>query len=783
MLYLPNSLRQNHRISFRFLIVAISLLTRVALGQPSHPALPPSAPESPVTNSLYAAYGGSASCRACHADIYNHWATSHHALAEREPAPRTEDPAFIPPRTFTHGTQSTSLRATNGQYQLITTGRHGSNETYCVARVLAESPLRQMLISFPGGRFQVTEAAWDPRSNQWFNVYGREDRQPGEWGQWLGRGMNWNSMCAACHNTRVHKNYDPATDAYQTTLVEHGVGCESCHGPLRAHNDWQRAHPHSSQTDPTLPPLTRENYFNTCAACHSRRGELTGDPVPGDNYFDHHLLTIVDDSDTFYPDGQIRDEDYEFTAFWGSRMFHQGVRCMDCHDPHTAKTRLPGNFLCLTCHASGANQAPVINPVTHSHHLVFGYTTNGVLTNLDLARYTPATIKETGGECVNCHMPQTPYMVRHWRHDHGFTLPDPLLTKQFNIPNACNRCHQDRDADWSLRYVQQWYGTNTDRPYHRHAGTIARARQGDESVLPSLVKMLATDEQFYWRAVAANLLQRWCGEPSVRPALLAALTDANALVRQCAVNALGPLAQSGNPEILAALAPLLNDPRRNVRVTTAQLLVPSLDTNSLAGRDDLRFLAHSADQPMGQLQLALFDFQRGDPTNALAHFQTAAAWDPYSPGLRAEWASVLSLLGHADEAVVQLRRVVQLAPADADNHFHLALGLNDLGDAAGALAELEQAVKLDPHHARAAYNLGLARNAAGDISGALQALQIAAAADPRDPQIPYARATILARLGRLADARAAARQALTLRPDYSDAQSLLQSLTPPPASP
>ena len=50
--------------------------------------------------------------------------------------------------------------------------------------------------------------------------------------------MTWNQMCAACHNTRVRKNYDPATDTYHTTMAGMTVGCEACHGPMRAHADW-----------------------------------------------------------------------------------------------------------------------------------------------------------------------------------------------------------------------------------------------------------------------------------------------------------------------------------------------------------------------------------------------------------------------------------------------------------------------------------------------------------------------------------------------------------------
>ena len=113
---------------------------------------------------------------------------------------------------------------------------------------------------------------------------------------------------------------------------------------------------------------------------------------------------------------------------------------------------------------------------------------------------------------------------------------------------------------------------------------------------------------------------------------------------------------------------------------------------------------------------------------------------------------------------------------NADAHFRLALVLNDVGNASGALAELEQAVKLDSHHARAAYNLGLARNADGNTAGALQALQAAETADPRDAQIPYARATILARLGRIGEARTAAGHALELNPKFREASELLQNL-------
>lgn len=726
----------------------------------------------------HAGYGTSESCRECHAEAYDDWAGSHHARAERLPNPLTEDAAFIPSRKFRNGTQEISLLGTNGRYEVIATGLHGTNELFPVLRVLADDPLRQMLVPFPGGRLQVTEAAWDPRAKEWFDVYGAEDRKPGEWGHWTGRGMNWNSMCAACHNTRVLKNYDAATDTYQTVLAEHGVGCEACHGPMKAHNDWQHAHKNARLKDPTIRRRTREDYFNVCAGCHSRRTEITGDPVPGDDFFDHHLLAIVDGSQTFFPDGQVSDEDYEVSAFLGSRMFHAGVRCVNCHDVHTMKTRLPGNFLCLSCHGPGATNAPAINPVLHSHHKVFGFDTNGAPVNTDLAAYKSTPVKETGGECVNCHMPQTVYMQRHRRHDHGFTIPDPLLTKQFGIPNACNRCHQDKDADWSLEFVEQWFGGKMNRPTRQRAQTIARARNGDDPARDGLLKILETEPQFYWRAVAARMLERWADETEVATALAEKLSDTNALVRQSVLQTLSVLGESASPEIRLALRRTLNDSSRSVRVTAALALASELDLHSEAGRDLLHMLDHNADQPAGQMQLGGFALARGDTTNALRHFEIAETRDAFSPGIRQEIAVVFSQIGRPLDALKELQTAVELAPRDAESHFRLALVWSELGEPSKALAELEAAVKLDPRHARAQYNLGLALNAAGNPAGAIAALLAAETADPRDPRIPYARATIHAQLGEFNEARKAARRALELNPQFSEASELFRQIQP-----
>jgi len=706
----------------------------------------------PDEQTTFSQYAGSQSCQECHADQFAKWQSSHHGLAERKPDPKLDDPAFVPNRTFTHGTQTTETRKTGSDYELIALGFGDKITPYRAERVIGHDPLRQFLVDGGNGRLQAMEACLDPHKNEWFNVYGNEDRKPGEWGHWTGRGMVWNQMCATCHNTRLRKNYDASTDSYKTTMAEMSVSCESCHGPMKTHNEWQHAN-RGIKGDPTLVKWSRDQHTENCAGCHARRGEITGDFVPGESFWDHHQLTITDQTDTFYPDGQIRDENYEFSSFFSSRMHNAGVRCMDCHDMHSMKTILPGNQLCMRCHTQGGfPNAPVIMPEAHSFHQT----------------------ASTGNQCVNCHMPQTVYMQRHPRHDHGFTIPDPLLTKQFNVPNACNKCHTDKTTDWALEATQKWWGDKMNRKTRTRATLIAKARQGDPEARDGLVDLLGSDEIPHWKASAALLLDRWIDQSSVQTAVTAQLQHAHPLVRQSAIRTLEPVLQSNS--IRPSIEPLLTDPVRGVRVAAAWALRDSLDLESAAGKDLQHMLNLNADQPSGQMQLAQFDFARRNTSSAIQHMETAIRWDPNSPPFHHDLAMMYSTTGQTQLAIAKLRDAIKLAPKHAEYHYELGLALSETGDMKAVIASLQEAVRLDPSFARAWYNLGLAKNGQGDVPGALDALQRGELANSRDPGIPYARATILAQQGRKPEAIAALNRVLSIAPGHGEALQLRTAL-------
>jgi predicted CXXCH cytochrome family protein len=702
---------------------------------------------------VFAAYAGSTSCRECHAQAFEAWQKSHHGLAERSFRPEDKE-AFDPPKTIKHGTQSSEAKSAGEKFQLVAADRNNARTSFALDRVIGVNPLIQFLAPEKDGRFQVTELAFDPHKREWFDIYGDEDRKPGEWGHWTGRGMTWNQMCAACHNTRLRKNYDPATDTYSTSMAERSVGCESCHGAMGDHVKWQKPRPQPAKNDPTLRKLDKAKTMDTCGSCHARRSDITGEFTPGESFHDHYLLTVPDESDLYFADGQVREENYEYTSFMSSKMSAAGVWCMDCHEPHGAKAKAQDNALCMRCHATPLPGAPKIIEATHMFHAV----------------------GKGGSKCVDCHMPQTTYMQRHARRDHGFTIPDPLLTQQFGIPNACNRCHTDKDAAWALGFVEKWYGKRMERGSRARAQTIAAARRGQTNAVPQLLQLAREENIAVWRASATRLLADFPSS-AVKSALLERAADTNALVRASAAHALAPFAQAQDAEALAAEQKLLTDSVRAVRIEAAWALHATLETNSTAGRDLLASLEFNCDQPAGAAQLGTFYLNRGDSQAALPWFEKAVAWDQHSAALRDSLAVCYSALGRVADAVRELEIACTNAPRDALLRYRLGLALSEAGQLQEAIRALENSVKLDPQLASGWYNLGLGYSQTDRTEEALAALLRAESIEANSPRAPYARATILTRLGRMDEARRAVQRALEIRRDFPEAQQLLRTLS------
>ena len=156
---------------------------------------------------------GAQVCQECHPVEYDLWLASQHANANRLMDPQLDDPAFEPPHREEIGSFVTEIRKAGKQLLISQTAPDGVTSHHEPESVIGVDPLVQYLVPFPGGRLQVVDMSYDPRSNEWFNVYGTEDRLPHEWGFWKNRAMTWNVQCAFCHMTNLEKGYSSETDA------------------------------------------------------------------------------------------------------------------------------------------------------------------------------------------------------------------------------------------------------------------------------------------------------------------------------------------------------------------------------------------------------------------------------------------------------------------------------------------------------------------------------------------------------------------------------------------
>ncbi len=712
-------------------------------------------------------------CKACHEDAHADWAVSHHAHANRLMDAALDDPAFMAAVHEGYAGFSSTFTKDKDGYTIRTEGPEGLPTDFQPDMAFGYTPLVQYLIPFGDGRWQSTQIAWDPEHEEWFDVYG-DARYAGEWGHWTGRGMNWNSQCAWCHMSGYDKNYDPVADAYAATWVEQGVSCIACHGTLPGHAEYHapggpgsRNPNYGLEPDPTVPPMSDIQVLHNCATCHSRREELSENFKPGDNFHDHFRLQLHDDPNLYYPDGQIRDEVYVFGSFIQTKMHAAGVLCKDCHEPHTGQLKFPetNNMICQTCHGPQGNnrplktEAPVIEPLDHSFH--------------------PAD--STGNLCVECHMHQTVYMARDPRRDHGYHIPDPLLTKELGIPNACNRCHTDETVDWAIEWVDFWYGDKMKRPERERTRALAAAQRGEPESWRELLVQLDLQTIPMWEAALLNRLGDWAYLPEIQEAARTRIEHEDPLVRSTAVRLLGL-----NPANAATIRSALEDPTRVVRHAASWALQPELKPDMATYKEYRDYLLLHTDQPAGAASYGQFLFYQNRGEEAIYWLSRAIQYDPNSVPLYRDLAMIQNANGDPEGAIANFEKAAELEPINPEFPYSAALIHAEAGNLELAIPLLERTVEIDPSFDRAQYNLGLALSQTGKYLSALKAMEAAIQVRPDNPDYYYAAATIYYQIGQMDKAQEYAVSALQINQQYQPAMGLLRQIMQqqgPPAAP
>ena len=407
--------------------------------------------------------------------------------------------------------------------------------------------------------------------------------------------------------------------------------------------------------------------------------------------------------DRYYADGQINDEVYVYGSFIQSKMYHAGVTCSDCHDPHSMQLRQQGNGVCLQCHTAGKFD-------TEKHH------------------FHKAGTK--GALCAECHMPPRNYMVVDPRHDHSFRVPRPDLSVELETPNACNQCHADKDAAWAAAQVKQWYG-EAPFGYQQFANALDAGRNGDASagqLLADQINNIETPD--IARASAISYLPRYLDQTTFN-VIQQGLRDEDAMVRMASVSGLEGLQSS---TLVQLVFPLLNDSVRSVRIEAARVLSPipvgqlkgdQLTIYNKAAGEYIESQKANAERPEAQVNLGNYYAATGEIEKAIAAYNKAIDLEDVFVPAYVNLADLYRMQEKDADAYNALLKAKQVATDNADVHHTMGLLLVRQKKTEEAIIELKTAARLSPGNSRYIYVYAVALNSTGKSDEAIKQLQVA----------------------------------------------------------
>jgi tetratricopeptide (TPR) repeat protein len=742
------------------LLLFLLILTSTGCDSPEQHTLSDINPGTPGTRARSVAeYIGRDTCSGCHPVEAELYADSHHDLAMQHADSETVLGDFED-STFSYNGITTTFYRREGKYYSSTDGPDGALQEFEINYTFGVFPLQQYLAELPGRRLQALSIAWDSRTKEqggqrWFHLYPDETIDYRDALHWTGINQNWNTMCAACHTTALHKNFNPATNTYQTSWSEPDVSCEACHGPASIHVDLAEhlsmeefadiplrgfATGYSASLEPkwslhatgptAVPdkPPDPDGLVEICAPCHAHRITLDSTYRDSNSLFDTHMISLLE-PDLYYADGQIEGEVFVYGSFVQSRMYHAGVTCINCHEPHSLQLRAEGNGLCIQCHRPETYD-------TQQHHF-----------------HPPDS---SGSLCISCHMSSRTYMQVDVRHDHSFRIPRPDLSIRTGVPNACNQCHTGQSAAWATASIRSWYGKEG---FDFHYGeALHAARTGQAGAQQLLLQVAAAgDIPAIVRATALGYLGNYPGVHLNR-ILVTGLDDASPMVRIAALNALAGLDTS---ERYQMAAPLLQDPIKSVRIQAARLLAASpRDALSSPQRQVLDTVIQEyitaqhehADRAWAQLNLGNLYTEMGQYLPAETAYQTAMDLEPDFIPAYVNLADLYRLQGKETRVADILRDALSENPGAAAVYQALGLSLARQQQYDEALRLLARAVALEPENSRNNLVYAIALHSLGQTDRALEILETAHKRQQENRDILVTLATIYRDLGERAAA-------------------------------
>ncbi|GAB4242662.1 MAG: hypothetical protein OHK0028_21240 [Deltaproteobacteria bacterium] len=269
----------------------------------------------------------------------------------------------------------------------------------------------QRFLTKIGDDYYILPRLWSVQSKKWrpYSTYGWQKRPYSEY-------------CIGCHSV----GFDPGTRG----VVEHSVGCESCHGAGAAH----AAKPgRGNIVNPKRLPEDRAEEI--CASCHVRGKDLTG------KYFFPIGWNPGEPLGRFYApleknEGESnRDAIHRLWDKWrADRESQSRSRCEVCGIHQNVKPQgkqVSVDAICMSCHEYDEKRLS-----EHTHHKAQG-----------------------GAGCSDCHVQKDPDLNENKEnnvHSYSYFLIHPQGCWDKEIQNRCAKCHADKGPKWAYDMTLSW---------------------------------------------------------------------------------------------------------------------------------------------------------------------------------------------------------------------------------------------------------------------------------------------------------------------------------------
>lgn len=439
-------------------------------------------------------YIPSKTCLNCHENHFNSWAKTYHSKMTQEANEKSVTGDFERENTIEYlGYKAKMEKRRDGTFWMNLTHPDGQKTSTQIVRTIGSRRIQQY-VTKESGQYTRLPVAFDLVNRRWMSLNGSFFHPDSN--NFFQHQTQWDSNCVFCHNVKAQPNMDFKNAAFKTEVAELGIACGACHGQGAEHIQeaqspatrflWRFSD--DAKTNIVHPlKLSPERSMMVCGHCHGQRvpeplqriNEIMtkGDPFDAGEDLSKFYKPVTSETTLktengdfsfatrFWKNGSPRLTAYEYQGILRSKCFTHGnaknrINCMSCHSGHEGdpkgmiKEENRTDTACLKCHQEFSEKQALVQ---HTKH----------------------TFNSTGSRCYNCHMPRVVYGVMAIHPTHDITIPNPQLTVTESMPNACNQCHLDKSANWSITESKRLWDkfsdllTSSDEQFNQPEGIRA----------------------------------------------------------------------------------------------------------------------------------------------------------------------------------------------------------------------------------------------------------------------------------------------------------------------